>query len=139
MSHRVFVYGSLLSGFGNHCLLADSPCLGETCTADARYRMYDLGAFPAVTEGGADSIYGEVYEVCDVTLVRLDRLEGHPNFYCRQQVLLQDGSMAWLYMLREQSDCPLVERGDWRQHVSGRPDSARFWPDSACSNGRKIL
>lgn len=63
--------------------------------------MYDLGAFPAITEG-KKPIQGEVWEVDQETLERLDHLEGHPNLYLRLQVPLLGGKeKVWAYFLPE--------------------------------------
>ena len=63
-TYRVFVYGTLLSGFGNHArlLAGRSKMIGEAQTY-AEYTMVSLGGFPGVIEGGDTSIQGEVYEV----------------------------------------------------------------------------
>ena len=82
---RVFCYGSLKRGFGNHRLLDTSTFVGEAIT-EARYTMIPLGFFPGVIQSGNTSIRGELYDVDEVTLRRLDRLEGHPTFYQRQEI-----------------------------------------------------
>ena len=98
---RVFVYGSLMRGFYNHHLLDDRDFVREAQT-EARFELYSLGAFPAMVEGGATAIHGEVYEIDAATLGRLDRLEGHPNFYERKQILLSDGGLVWAYLLKDE-------------------------------------
>ena len=117
MSHYVFVYGSLKSGYGNHPLLVegDAKFLGEAETA-MRYKMLSLGGFPGVVEGGDDSIKGEVYEVDDDTFRSLDFLEGYPSFYTRKQVEVHDGTLAWMYILakpEQYDDCEQVVDGVW--------------------------
>ncbi|HJL14439.1 MAG TPA: gamma-glutamylcyclotransferase family protein, partial [Sandaracinaceae bacterium LLY-WYZ-13_1] len=64
-----------------------------------RYRLVSLGRFPAMVGGGRTRVVGEVYEVDGATLERLDRLEGHPGFYRRRQVELDDGRSAIAYLL----------------------------------------
>ena len=120
MTNLVFVYGTLKKGFGNHRLLEKSHCLGEAYLP--RTKMVNLGAYPAVIAGGKKEVMGEVYQVDEETLARLDRLEGHPSFYERQQVrvfpLLQgvDHWLAWCYFMPQLSQVKhptIVEDGIW--------------------------
>lgn len=97
--HKLFVYGSLKRGFGNHRFLWDSVFIGTTTTADSTYSMLTLGAFPAIIAEGEDAIEGELYEVDDDTLEQIDMLEGNGAFYDRSQVLLSNGEVAWMYLL----------------------------------------
>ena len=75
---RVFVYGSLMRGHGNHYLLEDAKFIGPATTV-SRYAMMDVG-FPYLINQveGAYPAVGELYDLKDdvVTLARLDRLEG---------------------------------------------------------------
>lgn len=107
---KVFVYGSLKQGYGNHPLIKDSVLLGE-CLTKPIYTMYSLGAFPAVVLQGNTSITGEVYEVDDDTFARLDRLEGYPDFYDRTMIDTDHGK-AWMYFL-EREEGVEVEGGVW--------------------------
>lgn len=92
---KVFVYGTLKRGHGNHRLLKDSKFLGE---ASIKSDMYSLGAFPAISGKGEREAYGEVFEVDEPTMERLDRLEGYPHFYNRKVVETQHGT-AWVYYI----------------------------------------
>jgi gamma-glutamylcyclotransferase (GGCT)/AIG2-like uncharacterized protein YtfP len=123
--HKVFVYGSLLSGLGNHRLLEGSTLVGNTVTPP-EFTMLDLGAFPGVihvVEGGTP-IMGEVYEVTDETLNRLDRLEGYNSFepthglYNRMEIPTEFGE-AFIYTYNNmygRSVIHPVENGDWRTY-----------------------
>lgn len=109
MLHKLFVYGSLKQGFGNHDFLEGSRCLGTYDTSDANYRMISMGSYPGVVElDGQDEhcyILGELYEVDDDTLARVDRLEGNGSFYTRKIVELSetdDTIEAWMYLLPKQ-------------------------------------
>lgn len=120
MSTRVFVYGSLLAGQGNHALLerhgARFECAALTTPG---YRMYHLGGFPGVVAGGACAIAGEVYHVDAETLVALDRLEGHPRFYRRTRITLSSGAVVETYLLRSEQveGRPLIESGNWKERA----------------------
>lgn len=106
--HKVFVYGSLKSGFGNHRLLreSNSEFLGTTYTKETNFLMFSFGAFPAVVknqEFGYGAIEGELYSVDTVTLFKLDMLEGNGTFYTREKVELDDGNTAWMYLIDQPS------------------------------------
>ena len=92
--HHIFVYGTLKRGHGNHHLLETATFLGVAVTAP-EFTMLRLGGFPGIVRSGETEIKGELYEVDDATLRRLDRLEGHPSFYERQSltVTMTDGSV----------------------------------------------
>ena len=116
MSKRLlFAYGSLRSGFGNHCVLGkDSDLLGLFKTEPV-YEMLDLGAFPGVIEGGSTSITGEVWAVDDSTWNRVEVLEGYPNFYNRISFTTDYGE-ATMYVLDKNSFSSrghFVKSGDW--------------------------
>lgn len=95
---KVFVYGTLKKGEGNHRLLAGrSVFCGEDCI---RGKLFDLGPFPAAMKEGTDLIHGEIYMVGPTTLGALDRLEGHPSFYKREVVkTLNQKQDVWVYFL----------------------------------------
>lgn len=65
---------------------------------------------------GTQAIAGEVYEVDEPTLNVLDRLEGHPRFYRRARVILEDGATAEAYLLSPEhvAGRPVIGSGSWR-------------------------
>ncbi len=103
----IFVYGTLRKGMGNHHLLEGSGFLGMGETV-VRYGMYVLpGGIPYVKRRSERKavIVGEVYEVDEDTLRRIDQLEGHPDFYRRRLVPVmlngEEKIQAWLYFLAD--------------------------------------
>lgn len=116
---KVFVYGSLMTGFGNNRMLRDSMCLGEGKTKP-EFSMVSLGEFPAVLDNkGFTSIKGEVYRVSKEVLEDLDRLEGVPSFYKRIKISLKGGMEVWMYVLNPENytkDLPIITSGDWRAY-----------------------
>lgn len=114
MGHRVFVYGTLLAGEPNHYVLAGAAFLGPARTAPG-FELFDLGPFPALVPGGATAVDGELYEVDDAGLARLDRLEGYPDLYDRYHIPLAAG-MAIAYLMRpdQVAGQPRVVSGRWR-------------------------
>ena len=112
----VFVYGSLKKGFRNHSyFLEENKLLGSHITAP-KFTMVSLGGFPGVLKGGETPISGEIYEINEGDLQRLDRLEGHPTFYCREQISTPYGD-SWIYFLQgRHGDTNKVESGIWEEH-----------------------
>jgi gamma-glutamylcyclotransferase (GGCT)/AIG2-like uncharacterized protein YtfP len=103
MLHLVFVYGTLKKGFGNHRLLAASEFLGEARTAQS-YAMYSTGVPIVVKNEAISPIQGELYRIDEATLVTLDSLEGHPDWYRRELVDVivfgengERSEKAWVY------------------------------------------
>jgi gamma-glutamylcyclotransferase (GGCT)/AIG2-like uncharacterized protein YtfP len=102
VSH-VFVYGTLKRGHGNHRLLADNRVIGEAVSLD-RYMMWGQGIpFIAPDDDDGSPVAGELYEVDADTLAKLDRLEGHPDWYCRELrsfTIAGETCTAWVYLAR---------------------------------------
>jgi len=109
---KIFVYGTLKQGHGNHRLLQESTKLGADWLAG--YKMHSYGGFPVVYQGEG-MIYGEFYEIDDVTLERCDWLEGHPDFYKRVQDNDPRYGDFWIYIQTEEECQHLseVEGGMW--------------------------
>ena len=111
---KVFVYGSLKKGYGNHDYHLDkSEFLGKSETLP-QYSLFSLGSFPGVIKGGITPVQGELYAVDEEGLQRLDRLEGHPTFYKREVIETSEGE-AWIYLLPvdRYKDYPVIENGTW--------------------------
>jgi gamma-glutamylcyclotransferase (GGCT)/AIG2-like uncharacterized protein YtfP len=117
---NVFVYGTLLSGEPNHRRLRGARLVAAART-EPRYTLVSLGPYPALIEGGATSVTGEVYDVDDELLGALDRFEGVPTLYRRVVVHLLGGSVAQGYVLAGESGrkCRLIPGGDWREYRRG--------------------
>jgi len=104
-THRVAVYGTLKFGYGNHPLLEGSQYVGEGKTTVA-YPL-EVSGLPylhdAPNEGHKVEV--EVYDVTHDTLLKLDRLEGHPTFYKRKQISIsmEDWSetSCWVYFVQK--------------------------------------
>lgn len=123
MRHRVFVYGTLLSGEVNHDLLRDARSLGPHRTPSC-FSLYLVGAYPGLVRGGVTAVSGEVYEVDTSSLRQLDRLEDYPILYDRELIRTPYGR-AWIYLYRaEVTDRLLIANGDWRDFAAD-PDSVR--------------
>jgi gamma-glutamylaminecyclotransferase len=115
--HLIFTYGTLMRGEVNHALLATARFVAEAQTEPC-FELFDLGHFPAMSAGGQMVVRGEIYAVDDQTLVRLDRLEGHPEFYQRTPIRLADGREVQTYLMGDarMRRRPAIALGDWRAH-----------------------
>lgn len=130
-TRKLFVYGSLKRGFGNHSILGNSlfQCKGETIDLLV---MLDLGSFPACILPTQEdlphltSIKGEVYIVDDDTFDRVEHLEGYPSFYDRMEIPIKLNPNTDLesiedipiYFLRDnykRREQPIVPNGEWNE------------------------
>ena len=117
--NRVAVYGTLKSGYHNNHLLLDADLVGTGKLQD-RYPL-EVDGLPYLypEKGVGEFVDVEVYDVDDNLLARLDRLEGHPNWYKRERVLidLDDWSKttAWVYFL----DQPTPEGVEFTDSYTG--------------------
>lgn len=116
-AHRlVFVYGTLLPGETWHAALAGAIHLGSARTLPV-FELLDLGPFPGLVHGGLTAVEGELYLVDDPLLATLDALEGHPEFYRRTTIDLEDGREAFAYLLSPQRRLPglrAIANGNWK-------------------------
>ena len=100
MPDKVFVYGTLMKGHGNHgYYLSQSEFLGKGEVTG--YALYAVSSFPGIVPEGGEKVKGEVYIVDRDTLKRLDSLESEGSLYLRKQVeVLIDGQIvqAWTYI-----------------------------------------
>ncbi len=112
---RVFVYGTLLAGEPNHRVLGGAKLIAEARTEPA-FELRDLGPFPGLVRGDEHAVGGEVYEVDAPTLARLDALEGHPRFYRRARIALEDRTIVETYLLTPEQveGRPVIASGNWR-------------------------
>jgi len=136
---KVFVYGTLKRGHGNHRLLRGGKQLGR-CYVEGPWRMKNLGYFPGVVQAkdaaGPAKMFGEVYLIDTDTLAGLDLLEGYPNFYTRTKVATPWGN-AWMYYLNPDSHyyesdsaLPELELGCWNPTAEERD-----WARSIINSG----
>ena len=88
---RLFVYGTLKRGCSNHAQLEGQRYLGPARTV-AGYALYGLEGYPGLvrTGEGGDVVSGEVWEVDDQRLAKLDQFEGvGEGLYRRDAVALE--------------------------------------------------
>lgn len=68
----------------------------------------------------ATNIVGDLYSVSEKGIAAMDQLEGHPTWYKRTKIPLEDGTEAWAYILTQEVfekmrayDLEIIEGGDW--------------------------
>lgn len=112
--HAVFVYGTLRRGGCYHETLAGSRFLKKVRT-EPEYTLIDLGAYPGMLPSGNTSVAGEIYEVDDEVLRRLDELEECPDLFIRARVALLGQDAVWGYLYRGgvETEIPCITSGDW--------------------------
>lgn len=106
--NRLFVYGTLKKGFCRHDALSACKFLGLANT-EPLYKLIDLGDYPGlISSDNGISIEGELYEVDDPCLQKLDAIEGvEMNLYSRETVQLLspwDDKTAITYIYRQSTD-----------------------------------
>eukprot|EP00316_Scyphosphaera_apsteinii_P012242 CAMPEP_0119318312 /NCGR_PEP_ID=MMETSP1333-20130426/46027_1 /TAXON_ID=418940 /ORGANISM="Scyphosphaera apsteinii, Strain RCC1455" /LENGTH=407 /DNA_ID=CAMNT_0007324457 /DNA_START=22 /DNA_END=1245 /DNA_ORIENTATION=- len=136
-TYRVFVYGSLMRGLHNHHFIERATFHHTTKTRDT-FCLIDSGSsFPyaistnscfASQRSKPTAITGELWSVKEPILDSLDRLEGHPDFYRRREIELEDDDeVAWMYFLYDPKFLKMIEMsperypdvippGDWRTY-----------------------
>lgn len=97
---KMFVYGTLKRGHGNNRLMMNSKFIGEATTSE-KFALYRSGIPYVSSLEQLHQVHGELYEVPEEEVPRIDSLEGHPNWYERRQteVVDKEGNThtAWLY------------------------------------------
>jgi gamma-glutamylaminecyclotransferase len=121
MTYKVFVYGTLLKGEGNHYLMEHDTVEFIGIDKISGFKMINLRYFPACIISKNDSIViGEVYDFSKYPglLKVLDNLEGYPLFYNRVEMKTLKGHMVWVYFIdnnRNLSSYKQIKTGDWRR------------------------
>jgi gamma-glutamylcyclotransferase (GGCT)/AIG2-like uncharacterized protein YtfP len=97
--HLLFVYGTLKKGCSRSSVLESSRFIGVAKTTP-NYKLYDCGTYPALVENMEFphcglGVWGELYEVGDSIMHRLDQIEGVAvGLYKRALVNLSDFSLV---------------------------------------------
>jgi gamma-glutamylaminecyclotransferase len=132
---RLFVYGTLRQGCTNHHLVFGSRHLGPATTVEPFVMTTQKSrSFPYIFKHAdlyAAPVKGEMYEINQEVLRRLDDLEGHPDHYRRQQIRVKTPKEEILecaaYILEDPVLCEdianglgkgfvYVQDGDWTQN-----------------------
>ena len=135
--HLVFVYGTLRRGSAR-AMSIRFP--GSRFVADAKVSgsLYDLGAYPGLLLDESNSmVIGEVYEVDNETLSKLDDFESSSHYW-RKQVKISLGTHSkkcWIYAPNPEafSRRTLITSGDWIEYAKTKTG----WPEGAGGDERQ--
>jgi gamma-glutamylcyclotransferase (GGCT)/AIG2-like uncharacterized protein YtfP len=74
-----------------------------------------IEGYPGMAEEGVSTVSGEVYRVDIETLLRIDQLERHPEWYVRRTIQLANGVHVQTYILPILFcvGATVIESGDW--------------------------
>jgi gamma-glutamylcyclotransferase (GGCT)/AIG2-like uncharacterized protein YtfP len=121
----LFVYGTLRRDAANHHELRDAVFIGNART-QPRYELVDMGGYPALLEGGADVVVGEVYEIDGALLKALDAFEDVPELYQRKGIAIDHAASetsggrsrastieAYVMPRGRANTAPRLPNGDW--------------------------
>jgi gamma-glutamylcyclotransferase (GGCT)/AIG2-like uncharacterized protein YtfP len=118
----IAAYGTLRKGYGNSRLVdipSQTKWLGTGKTVE-KYQMRASG-IPYVNKTPDTQIVVDIWEIDkDRHLPSVDRLEGHPEWYCREEVDIElNGNIikAWLYFM-EDSGSTIVKSGNYNDYRS---------------------
>ena len=99
--NRIFVYGTLKSDHFRHSSYLDGAQSIGPATIEG-FTLYSVnGRFPAAIRTEGKQVKGEVYDVDDATVRRLDYLESNGDMYNREQVQTEHG-LAWVYVMTKE-------------------------------------
>ena len=90
MANLVFVYGTLKKGRRLNSVFTEADTfLSHATTVEDRFDLIGGGSFPYMTDHrGGFKVEGDLYQVSDNTLKRLDIIEGVPGHYKRETILV---------------------------------------------------
>ncbi|MFC4735792.1 gamma-glutamylcyclotransferase [Bacillus daqingensis] len=124
---KLFVYGTLMTGEGNHFFLRRAKLLNRQARVNGS--LYDTGlGYPALVRG-AGEVWGELYAITSSQLPAIDELEGYQdgrtwNLYSRETVdaFTENGTERALvyYYNKPVKAEKRIASGSWKTHrISG--------------------
>lgn len=106
---KIFVYGTLKRNQGNNSLLTGCGADFLTTATTKSPRKLVIDGLPYLNKPDIDGgvyVRGEIWEVPDHMVWRIDLLEGHPDWYKREEDLFLDESgntwKAWVYYIQNE-------------------------------------
>ncbi|RWS44804.1 gamma-glutamylcyclotransferase [Bacillus mycoides] len=119
--HHVFVYGTLRKGQTNAHYMQGATCIAEEAWVYGK--LFDTNeGYPAMICLSEEKVYGEVYEVDDEVLQKLDELEEYTgnaenDLYDRitQTVYFADKEIhVYVYVAQDKEILKkIIDSGDW--------------------------
>lgn len=141
----VFLYGSAKAKHSNHKLIfggATDVVFQGRYTTDDVYYMIDMSSIPVCYRlypsnpkySECRKVVGEVYMVSSAILSKLDHLEGHPEFFKRETVMV-NGKKTEMYIMDSELPihAPLVKTNmqgyfEWdfpNEHLRKKPPQTK--------------
>ena len=128
MQHLLFIYGTLMPGLRLEAEMHGARFMGA---AQVPGRLVDVGRYPGLlrdVDSGDGTVTGEVYEVDDVHLARLDVVEDMvpgdraATQYWRELVTVVSGLLQGQQVQTYVYNCPAHEltpipHGDYRRYI----------------------
>lgn len=124
MTHALFIYGTLMPGLRLEAEMHGARFMGA---AQVPGRLVDVGRYPGLLHGEG-LVIGEVYEVDDAHLARLDAVEDMvpgdraASQYWREWVTVVSGPLqgqqvqTYVYNCPT-DDCTPIPHGDYRRYI----------------------
>jgi gamma-glutamylcyclotransferase (GGCT)/AIG2-like uncharacterized protein YtfP len=116
---KVFVYGTLRKGERRNHILEGSRFIGYARAKG--FFLYKIKEFPGMVEGSGE-VVGEVYEISEDLLEKLDWIERVPYLYRREliEVTLEDGQAIFVYVYIYNGEIDedyneIIPSGDWKR------------------------
>lgn len=100
------------------------------CGGSVRGRLFDLGEYPGLrVDGAGASVVGEVYEIDDEILMKLDEVEAESDYQRRRvEITVGDGAAeCWVYEPSAEvyQGRELIKSGDWIEYAKTRRGPSR--------------
>lgn len=96
---KVFTYGTLMKGQRAYGIFGDMKFISDGILNG--YGIFEVGSYPAVVPVEGFRVFGEIYEVNEETLRRLDEYEGEGFLYLRKRLPIETESgtvPVWVYV-----------------------------------------
>jgi len=131
---QLFVYGSLLRGMSLSKTMEGTQFMGP---AFVKADLFFLGFYPGIVPG-SQIVFGELYEVPDSIIPKIDEVEDYiemnneKSLYLRQPIeafRLIDGAKVYAsayYYNRSSEGQPRIECGDYRIFMTNRQNES-YW------------
>jgi len=149
LSNLVFVYGTLRRNERNHHLIDGATRIAEQAWTNGI--LYNTGnGYPILKNtNDTDVAYGELYEVSESQLAKLDELEGYHgegenNFYDRVvKTIFTDKEIyhAFVYVMTEQQTQMLhekVEYRDWKVQRFIKQNNLLYYAYGSCMDHERF-
>ncbi|MCA0992310.1 gamma-glutamylcyclotransferase family protein [Pseudalkalibacillus hwajinpoensis] len=119
--YLVFCYGTLRSGESNHAVIKEATLIESFSWTNGQ--LYDTrDGYPALIQNEDGTVYGEVYEVDDQLLEKINLLEGYQegrdyNLYEQVMQIIESNQGSYeaiTYMMRKPERRFMeIPGGDW--------------------------